>query len=367
VPNGAPWQPGCGGGVAWGAAICIMPWEFYLHYGAKDVLEYNYEGMKGYIRYMQTWVNDEGIMFSKRNGNDGKPLQWFNLGDWCVPKDTVPDDLVHTFYFWRCADLTSKTAKILNKSEEAMKYAILAEQTKKAFHKRFYNVNTGSYGKGGGNIFALKMGVPTEQYEKVISSLKADILANDGHLDTGIFGTQFFFEILAENGMQDLAYGAMNKRTEPGFGYWLEQGATTTRESWISEEGGSFNHPMFGGGITWFYRKLAGMNTDPEEPGYRHIIFRPQPVDDLKFVRYSNNNPFGEAGIEWNKKDGKLVMDVTIPVGAYASVYVPVKEVQDVKESNKPLEKSKGIKFEKMEDGYALFTVESGKYFFTAN
>jgi alpha-L-rhamnosidase len=211
------------------------------------------------------------------------------------------------------------------------------------------------------------MGVPTEQYEKVISSLKADILANDGHLDTGIFGTQFFFEILAENGMQDLAYGAMNKRTEPGFGYWLEQGATTTRESWISEEGGSFNHPMFGGGITWFYRKLAGMNTDPEEPGYRHIIFRPQPVDDLKFVRYSNNNPFGEAGIEWNKKDGKLVMDVTIPVGAYASVYVPVKEVQDVKESNKPLEKSKGIKFEKMEDGYALFTVESGKYFFTAN
>ena len=25
VPNGAPWQPGCGGGVAWGAAINIMP------------------------------------------------------------------------------------------------------------------------------------------------------------------------------------------------------------------------------------------------------------------------------------------------------------------------------------------------------
>lgn len=46
VPNGAPWQPGCGGGVAWGAAICIMPWEFYLHYGAKDMLEDNFVGMK---------------------------------------------------------------------------------------------------------------------------------------------------------------------------------------------------------------------------------------------------------------------------------------------------------------------------------
>ena len=42
VPNGAPWQPGCGGGVAWGAAICIMPWEFYLHYGSLDILAVSY-------------------------------------------------------------------------------------------------------------------------------------------------------------------------------------------------------------------------------------------------------------------------------------------------------------------------------------
>src|SRR5690606_21362122 len=38
VPNCSPWQPGCGGGVAWGAAIAIMPWEFYKYYGAKDML-----------------------------------------------------------------------------------------------------------------------------------------------------------------------------------------------------------------------------------------------------------------------------------------------------------------------------------------
>ena len=70
VPNGAPWQPGCGGGVAWGAAISIMPWEFYLHYGALDMLEDNYEAMKAYIRYMKTWVNEEGIMHSRRTRRD---------------------------------------------------------------------------------------------------------------------------------------------------------------------------------------------------------------------------------------------------------------------------------------------------------
>ncbi len=99
VPNGAPWQPGCGGGVAWGAAICIMPWEFYLHYGAKDILEDSYPAMKEYIRYMQTWVDDDGIMYSQRKGRDGKVLKWFNLGEWVAPGDLPPDEMVHTFLF----------------------------------------------------------------------------------------------------------------------------------------------------------------------------------------------------------------------------------------------------------------------------
>ena len=90
VPNGAPWQPGCGGGPAWGAAICVIPWEFYVHYGSLDMLEDNYEGMKGYVRYMQTWVDDEGIMFSKRTAKDGSILKWFNLGEWVAPGAKSP-------------------------------------------------------------------------------------------------------------------------------------------------------------------------------------------------------------------------------------------------------------------------------------
>ena len=66
VPNGAPWQPGCGGGVAWGAAINIMPWEYFVHYGDTSMLAYTYEGMKGYVRYMLTWTDKDGIMNSQR-------------------------------------------------------------------------------------------------------------------------------------------------------------------------------------------------------------------------------------------------------------------------------------------------------------
>jgi alpha-L-rhamnosidase len=362
VPNGAPWQPGCGGGVAWGAAICIMPWEFYLHTGSKDMLSDNYEGMKEYIRYMQTWVDEEGIMFSERTGNDGKILKWYNLGEWVTPGNLPPDEMVHTFYFWRCADLTAQTAKALGKNEDAEKYLELAEETKKAFHKRFYDAKNGTYGKAGGNIFALKMGVPDSQYEKVVVALKNDIKENNGHLDTGIFGTQFFFEVLAENGMHDLAYDAMNKREEPSYGQWLELGSTTTREQW--SESGSHNHPMFGGGLVWYYRQLAGMNADPEVPGYKHIIFKPQPAGDLTFAKYYNQTSCGEAGIFWKKADEKLAVQISVPVGCEATVYIPLMTGKQVTENGKPISDSNEIELLKDENGYRLLKVVSGTYQF---
>jgi alpha-L-rhamnosidase len=362
VPNGAPWEPGCGGGVAWGAAMVIMPWEFYLHYGALDMLEDNYEGMKAYIRYMQTWVAEDGIMFSQRPGKDGKPLRWFNLGEWAAPGKTVPDDMVHTFYYWRCADLTAQAAKALHKTADVEKYHNLAERTRQAFFDKYYDEENGTYGKAGGNIFALKMGVPADQYERVISALKADIKRNDGHLDTGIFGTQFFFEILADNGLNDLAYEAMNKRTEPSYGHWLELGSTTTREQWSTR--GSHNHPMFGGGLVWLYRKLAGMNADAEQPGYRHIIFRPHPVDELSYVNYMNRTPYGPAGINWRKEGDRFTMNVIVPVGSQAMVYVPAENIQQIRESGTKIEEVPEVTFQEVEQGYAVFKVGSGEYYF---
>ncbi|MFW6277509.1 MAG: family 78 glycoside hydrolase catalytic domain, partial [Prolixibacteraceae bacterium] len=362
VPNGAPWQSGCGGGVAWGAAISIMPWEFYLHYGSKDILEDSYPAMKEYIRYMKTWVNDEGIMFQQRVGRDGEVLKWFNLGEWVTPGELPPQDLVHTFYFWRCADLTSKSAKVLGKTGEAKMYADLAEKTKQAFLTHFWNEEKGTYGDAGANIFALRMGVPDNKYDQVISALKKNIKENDGHLDTGIFGTQFFFEILSENGLHEMAYEAMNKRDEPSYGRWIELGATTTWEKWNTD--GSHNHPMFGGGMVWLYRKLAGMNADENEPGYRHIIFRPQPVDDISYARYFNETSYGKAGIHWNKVDDEFEMNIAVPVGCHATVYVPATGNEQVLESGKQIADNDFIKAAGEEDDYKIFNVKSGNYSF---
>ena len=361
VPNGAPWQPGCGGGVAWGAAINIMPWEFYLHYGDKDMLMNNYEGMKGYIKYMLTWTNKEGIMFSQAP-DTAKPNRWMNLGDWCSPGKLPPDEMVHTFYLWRCADLTAQTAVVLGQNNEALEYKKLADRTRTAFQNKYYDKEKGSYGPNGGNIFALKMGVPADQYSGVIEALKSDIVANNGNLDTGIFGTQFFFEMLAENGLNEMAFEAMNKKTQPSYGWWIEQGATTTWEQW--DGSGSRNHPMFGGGIVWFYRVLAGMNTDTSKPGYENIIFKPQPAGDLTSVSYSNETPFGKAAVNWEKKADTFRLNIIVPVGSTATVFVPASSANNVTESGKKIDRKGIVRFKQFENGYAIFTVGSGDFFF---
>ncbi len=363
VPNGAPWQPGCGGGVAWGAALNIMPWEFYQQYGDIEMLENNYEGMKGYVDYMLRWTDENGIMLSQAPDADN-PIYWMNLGDWCTPDELPADDMVHTFYFWRSADYTAKTARVLGFNEEADHYEELAAKAKDGFQSKFYNEETGSYGPDGGNIFALVMGVRDDQYTNVIAALKADIEANGGNLDTGIFGTQFFFEVLAENGLNELAFDAMNKRTDPSYGWWIEQGATTTWERWNGE--GSRNHPMFGGGLTWFYRVLAGMKVDSSQPGYKHIIFKPQPAGDVSYASYSNETQYGNASIKWEKDLGRFNLNVTVPVGSTATLYLPASNIENITEGEVDVESIGEINIQGMEDGFAVFTVGSGTYEFSS-
>ena len=379
VPNGAPWQPGCGGGVAWGAAICIMPWEFYLHYGDRDMLARNLDGMKGYVDYLGGWADADGVIYA-RAPHGREPVYWMNLGDWCPPGKLPSDTLVHTFYYWRCADIAARTARVLGDSAGAQRYGALAERVRRAFHGRFYDPGTGSYGPFGGDVFALYMGVPPERYPRVYAALRDNIRRNGGHLDTGIYGTQFLLEVLCDNGMNDLAYGIMTKRTFPSFGHWIEQGATTMWEQW--DGGNSHCHPMFGACLTWLYRRVAGMESDPERPGYRHIVFRPRPVGDLTWARYAQLTSRGEASVRWERTAGGFMLEADIPAGSTATVWVPLGDGQT--RADVRLSHPAGVSFVRVDETaevrpgnggisgdrfhrYAVYEVKgSGRYRFTS-
>jgi alpha-L-rhamnosidase len=332
VPNSAPWQPGCGGGVGWGAAIEIMPWEFFLHYGDMRMLEQNFDAMKRHVRWMLKWVDPKtGVMHSQDE------CEWKNLGDWLPPRELPRNELVHTFLLWNSADITVNTAMLLG--EDPTEFETIRDNAYKAFHKAFYDPETGSYGKYGSNVLALKMGISSSEHRiKVVHALMKNIAEVNDHLDTGIVGTRYLFEVLCDHGLLELAYKIINQRDFPSFGWWIEQGATTTWESW--DGGGSHNHPMFGGGIGWFYRDLAGLRLI--QPGYKKFSILPRVPEGLDWVEYTHDTIYGEIAIRWEKKDGQFNLECTIPVGTTASVKIPSKS------------------------GYQSHEVTSGTYSFTS-
>ncbi len=324
VPNGAPWEPMCGGGPAWGAAICVMPWEFYLRYGDKSVLEKSMEGMKKYVGYLSTWALPDGTIRVAKTTPDGNPFYWYNLGDWLPPQNSeIPDEgMVHTFIYWICARNTALAAQVLGDKTTAEEYSALKDRINDAFQEAFYDPETKSYGDNGSNVFALAMGVPEDRYDDVKATLREELeVKYNGHLNTGIIGTRYLFETLSENGMGDLAYTIMNQRDFPSFGWWIEQGATTSWEQWNGTD--SRNHPMFGGGLTWYSRILAGVDTDPAEPGFKHFIVRPIPTRELGNVSYSTLTPYGEVSSHVSHDGTTVKMEVKVPFGSRATVYVP--------------------------------------------
>ena len=360
VTDTAPFEGG-GGGPAWGAACILVPWQVYLHYGDRRMLERHYAGMKHFLQWMYAQSSADGTLFSKLP--DGKDTFWLNLGDWCAPdKKQPPRDLVHTFYLWRCTDFMARIADALGLEGDACTYRALAGKTAAAFHAKFYDAKKGSYGPVGGDVFALAMGVPQERLGRVRGALAATLAAGGGHLDTGIFGTGFLFETLCDSGLNELAYAALDKRTRPSYGWWIEQGWTTTGEYW--EGASSRNHPMFGGGLSWFYRRLAGFEADEAAPGYRRILIQPRVAGGATEASYATRTPYGEASATWLKKEGCLTLDTVIPVGSAACVTLPVSPTSRVEESGLPLAQAKGVTVTGRGGSWLRLETGSGPYKF---
>jgi len=360
VPMVAPWISG-GGGPAWGAAVNIIPWEFYCHYGDKKMLSDSFDAMAAQVGYMLKWVRPDGTMFCLDGGMNDTPNMWLTLGDWSCPYENPKKSLVHTFYLWRCADYTAKAAKALGKNSEFDYFREIADKTKKAFNDVYWDSENKTYGDYGSNIYALKIGVPVDRYEDVKATLREEIVVkNKGHLNTGMLASAFFFETLAENGMADIAYEAMSKRTLPSYGFWVESGSSTTWEGW---KNGSHNHPMLGGGLTWFYRSLAGVYTDENDPGFRHIIIKPIPCGKDVDAKYSQQTPYGlvSSAVSYSGED--VSINVTIPVGCYATVYIPSEK--SIFESGKNAEEAPGVTLTGHSEGYSILQVAQGTYSFT--
>ena len=96
--------------------------------------------------------------------------------------------------------------------------------------------------------------------------------------------------MLSRYGHTDVAYRLLNREEYPSWLYPVKQGATTIWERWDGQKPdgsfqdagmNSFNHYAYGAIGEWMYRVVAGLELDPREPGYKHVLVQPQPGGGL--------------------------------------------------------------------------------------
>lgn len=192
-----------------------------------------------------------------------------------------------------------------------------------------------------------------------------------GHVGTGLVGAQWLMRTLSDNGRADVAFEIATQKTYPGWGYMIEKGATTIWELWNGDTANpamnSGNHVMQVGDLgVWLYEYLGGIRPDPDNPGFKHIIIRPYPVGDLKFVKASHVSMYGRIATSWQREGNRFQLDVTIPPNTTATIYVPAKDAAAVTESGQPAAKAKGVKFLRQDAGAAVFAADSGAYSFVS-
>jgi alpha-L-rhamnosidase len=177
-----------------------------------------------------------------------------------------------------------------------------------------------------------------------------------------MLGTYFMMEHLRAIGRNDLVFTMFNQTTYPGWGYMLEQGASTLWEQWNGFW--SHIHSCFTSPDNWFYQGLAGIQTHPDAPGFKNTIIKPAIVGDVTWVKSHHDSPYGRIVSNWKREGEKVTMEVTIPPNSTATVFVPAKDAAGVTESGKPAGEAEGVKFLRTENNAAVYAVGSGDYQF---
>lgn len=294
--------------ATWGGASVLDPWYTYQVYGDKAILEMAYPMMVRYVDYLT----------SKSKNN----LLDYGLGDWGGYDTSTPVGLVVSSTYYDLSGALSEIASILGHDSDAQKYANLAAAIKTSFNNTYYNAATGQYGSGSqaSNACALFTDlVEEENIDKVLDNLVANIESRGWHLSTGEVGLREMFVTLAKYGRSDVVYKMATNKTIPSYWYFVENGATSLPEFW--DMAYSHNHCMLGHIQEWFYRYLAGI--DHSSPGFKDIVIKPYIPDDLEEVKASTMTSYGRLTSNWQYQDGNLTMNIQIPVGTTADIYVP--------------------------------------------
>lgn len=357
--------------MTWPGTYILLADMLYEQFGDKAPIEKHYVSMKKWLKYMEQKYLRNGLMTKDK------------YGDWCVPPESpelihakdpsriTNGELIATAYYYHILCLMQRFASLINKPADQKDFSEMAKATKEAFNLKFLNRATGQYDNNTvtANLLPLYFGMVPTQYEKpVFNNIVEKILAaENGHISTGVVGTQWLMRGLTDFRRPDIAFRIADNSDYPSWGYMVKQGATTIWELWngntANPQMNSRNHVMLLGDlIAWFYQDLAGIKAG--DPGFKTVIMKPVNVNGLDSVNATYQTPYGVVKSSWKKGPGQFEWLVTVPPNTAATVYLPTKTLKAVSEGEAALISEKGIKYAGPNKDRVKVVIGSGDYDF---
>ena len=329
------WDPPQPGAV-WGDVAVLLPHVLHERYGDTGVLRRQYDSARAWVDLV------ERLAGPSRLWNTG-----LQLGDWLDPA-APPEEpaaartdryLVATAYFAHSARTLARTARVLGETEDAARYAQLAEEVRAAFAREHVGADARlSSDAQTAYALAIVFDLLDADQRSAAGARLAELVAEDGNrVATGFAGVNLVTDALTLTGYDDTAHALLTETGCPSWLYQVSMGATTTWERWDSmlPDGTvnpghmtSFNHYALGSVADWMHRTVAGLA--PAAPGYRRLLVRPRPGKDLTSASARHETPYGPASVAWRRQQDRLLVDVHVPLGTTATIDLPGHPLSEV-------------------------------------
>lgn len=238
------------GSAADGAALLLLPYEYYLFTGDSDLLSFAWLPMKRYMAFLSTQEEDGILHLDEADISRQKGA------------NACPAELPGTALYYRFASVMATCAPLLGESGKL--YEEAATRIRLAFRERF--LESGRLMTPSQTAIACTLAFHlADENEKpgLLEQLIRIIEQGDYRFDVGMIGLNCLITVLGEAGRTDVLMGMIRHAAE---------------KSGFSSR--AFPFPAFGDLDRFFYRYLAGIR-----PAARSLIIAPCLPDDMDYIR----------------------------------------------------------------------------------
>ena len=285
-------------------------WNYYMNTGDKETIAKVYKGVK---RYLNVWkLKDNGTLVHREG-------DWY-WGDW---GNKVDKQLGFNSWYYLALKGYYNMSELLGETAEAQQTLKAMEEFKTAFNTVFWDGTgyrtkeyEGKYDDRAQALAVVSGLAEKEKYDELLKIFKDSYLASP-------YMEKYVLEALFV--MKEAEFGL--KRMKERYTNMVEKSPFTTLYENFGDGAdrsgyGTNNHAWSGGGLTILSQYVCGIY--PIEPAWKSFMVKPQ-LGSLEYAETGNETIAGKVGVKVTRLNAGMEMELTVPKGSEAVVYVSAK------------------------------------------